>query len=305
MKISVIGLGAMGEPIARNLLKAGFPLTVYNRTSARCEPFRGAAAIAPSAREAFLAADAALLLLPGDREIDQVLGRDGGRITAEISGRIVVNMATVAPEYSERLAGAVTAAGGRYVEAPVSGSRKPAEAGALVVLAAGDGADTDRLAPLFDAIGKKTVLCGAPPNAMRMKLANNLLLTAMLEAFAEACHFAAAGGLDPERFLDLVLEGQMANDIFRAKAPKLLARDFAPQAGLKHVVKDIDLICREAERLGVNTPAAKVSHSLFTRAVECGLGEEDVIGVVRVLEAEAYGKRRPLSSAPEQIPSDR
>jgi 3-hydroxyisobutyrate dehydrogenase len=283
MKVSVIGLGVMGEPIARNILKAGFPLTVYNRTNTKCEPFKGLATIATSAQEAILANDVVMLMLPGDNEINKVLKFTDGHIHVLITDRTIVNMATVAPEYSERLALAVTAAGGHYVEAPVSGSRKPAEIGALVILTAGDENDIDRVQPLFSAIGKATVRCGTPPNAMRMKLANNLLLIALLEAFVEAFHFARSIGLDPEQFLNLVLAGQMANDIFRVKAPKLLAGDFTQQAPLKHVAKDIRLICQEAQRIGVKTPVALVNETIFARAFESGLGEDDVIGVLKIL----------------------
>lgn len=275
----------MGEPIARNLLQAGFALTVFNRSRHKCQPFANHATIASSVPEAIDAGDVIMLMVPSDREINDILAvAANGSIHAAITGKTIVNMGTVAPEYSEKLARAIAAAGGRYVEAPVSGSRKPAEMAALVILAAGDNNDIDRLQPLFAAIGKATVRCGAPPNAMRMKLANNLLLIASMEAFAEAFHFARGLGLNTEQFVNLVLTGQMANDLFRAKAPKLLTRDFMPQAPLKHVAKDIWLICEEAERLGINTPIARTDKSVFVQAVENGLGEDDVMSVIKILE---------------------
>jgi len=275
----------MGEPIARNLLKAGFALTVFNRSRRKCEPFKEHAAIAASAQEAISASDVTLLMVPSDREINEILEvAADNQVQAPIADKIIVNMATVAPAYSERLAIAIAAAGGRYVEAPVAGSRKPAEMAALVVLAAGDGADIDRLQPLFSAIGKATVRCGAPPKAMRMKLANNLLLIALMEAFAEAFNFTRGLGLDTEQFLNLVLNGQMANDLFRAKAPKLLTCDFTPQAPLKHVAKDIKLICDEAQRIGINTPVALANKTVFAQAVANGLGEDDAMSIIKILE---------------------
>ena len=275
----------MGEPVAHNLLKAGFALTVFNRSRHKCEPFRENAFVAASAQEAISASDVTLLMVPSDREINEILAVTAeGQVCAPIVDKIIVNMSTVAPEYSEKLAIAIAAAGGRYVEAPVSGSRKPAEMAALVVLAAGDDDDIDRLQPLFSAISKATVRCGAPPNAMRMKLANNLLLIALMEAFAEAFNFARGLGLDVEQFINLVLNGQMANDLFRAKAPKLLARDFTPQAPLKHVAKDITLICDEAQRIGINTPIALTNKTLFVQAVEKGFGEDDVMSIMKILE---------------------
>jgi 3-hydroxyisobutyrate dehydrogenase len=285
MKVSVIGLGVMGEPIARNLFKAGFALTVFNRSRRKSDPFREIAFVATSAQAAISASDVTILMVPSDREINEILAvAANGRVCAPLADKIIVNMATVAPEYSEQLAQAIAAAGGRYVEAPVAGSRQPAEMAALVVLAAGDGADLDHLQPLFAAIGKATLRCGAPPNAMRMKLANNLLLIALMEAFVEAFNFARGLGLDTEQFINLVLNGQMANDLFRAKAPKLLGDDFTPQAPLKHVAKDIKLICGEAQRVGINTPVARTNKTLFAQAVEKGLSEDDVMSIIKILE---------------------
>lgn len=286
MHTGVIGLGVMGEPIARNLVNAGFALTVFNRSPAKTTPFRDEATIASSAREVFERSDAILLVLPGEREIDAVLARSGGSLGVPVGERIIVNMATVSPAYSEGLSRAVAAAGGRYVEAPVSGSREPAESATLIVLAAADSeAVIDQVQPLFAAIGRATVHCGAPPNAMRMKLANNLLLIALMESFTEAVHFARGMGLDPERFVDVILNGPMANDLFRGKAGKLLDRDFTQQAPIKHVAKDIRLICEEAQRVDAWTPGALTNAELFARAVDMGLGEDDAVGVVQVLES--------------------
>lgn len=286
MNVGVIGLGVMGEPIARNLLNAGFTLTLFNRSRAKAEPFRDDARIAGSAREVFEHSDAILLVLPGEDEIDAALERSGRSLAAPVEHRIVVNMATVAPAYSARLRGAVAAAGGGYVEAPVSGSRGPAEAGELIVLAAADPETlVDQVQPLFAAVGKATLRCGIPPDAMRTKLANNLLLIALLEGVTEAVHFARGIGLDLDHFLGLILSGPMSNDLFRSKAHKLRDRNFAQQAPIRHVAKDIRLICEEARLAGIRTPGAVTDAELFARAVDMGLGDDDAVGVVQVLES--------------------
>jgi len=284
MKVSLIGLGIMGEPIARNLLKAGFSLTVFNRSLIKSNPFKGLAVIAGSAQEAISASDVTILVVPSEKEIDEVLHVVDSRIQAQIKNKIIVNIATVAPEYSERISIEITAAGGNYIEAPVSGSRKPAEEGNLVILAAGEDTYIDRIQHIFSAIGKTTLRCGAPPNAMRMKLANNLLLIGMLEAFVEAYHFAHQIGVDTEQFLNLILSGQMANDFFRTKATKLLTDDFTQQAALRNVAKDTHLICQEAKRNGIHIPVALVNESLFKQAFEAGLGDEDIIAVMKIFE---------------------
>jgi 3-hydroxyisobutyrate dehydrogenase len=229
MKIGLIGIGVMGEPMARNLHKAGHTLTVYNRTPSRCEGLRSLGiAVAETAFQVIEACDVIVLMVPSHVEVDQALRRTAnGAIGTPVKGKTIVLMSTVAPAYSTELASTLAAAGARYVEAPVSGSKQPAETGQLLILAsAAEPRHIDDVQPLFDAVGKKTVRCGPIPMAMRMKLANQLLLIACFEAITEATHFAAGIGLDIALFLEMAQSGPLANDVLRMKAPKLLAGDF-------------------------------------------------------------------------------
>jgi 3-hydroxyisobutyrate dehydrogenase len=286
MKISVVGIGVMGEPIARNLKKAGLDVTVHSRTLAACDALKEIGiVVAGTAAEAIAASDVIILMLPGHQEIDQVLGRDAnGKVHARLDGKTLIVMATVAPAYSHALENAVTAAGARYVEAPVSGSKTPAQTGQLVILAsAADETYIDAVQAAFDAIGKKTLRCGVVPSAMRMKLANNLLLIASFEAMTEAVHFARNIGLDVDQFLEMVLTGPLANDVLRMKAPKLLADDFAQQAAIRNVFKDISLVCEEAGQRDVWLPIALANRDLFGEAMRCGQSNDDAIAIVKVL----------------------
>lgn len=234
----------MGHPIARNLITSGFSVAVFNRSISKAEPFRGHARIASSMEDIAAWCDVLLFTVPGSKALDQCLRGSKGNTPVRVAGKIVVNMATVAPTYSESLGRYIEGAGGRYVEAPLSGSRKPAELRTLLILSASnDQAALQELKCVFETIGRKTVHCGSPPNAMRMKLANNLLLIILLEGLAETSHFAAGIGLRPKDVLDVILDGPMANDLFRGKAGKLLDLDFEPEAPLKHVAKDLGLIC--------------------------------------------------------------
>jgi 3-hydroxyisobutyrate dehydrogenase len=286
MKIGLIGVGVMGEPMAKNLKKAGHSVTVYNRTPARCDVLRPLGIeVADTPGQVFEAAEAVIIMVPSHLEVDQVLERSPeGAITAPVSGRTIVLMATVAPAYSTALGTSLAAAGARYVEAPVSGSRQPAEAAQLVILAsATEQAHIDHVQPLFDAIGKKTVRCGPVPMAMRMKLANQLLLIACFEAISEATHFAAGIGLDVQQFLDMAQAGPLANDVLRSKVAKLVSNDFAQQAPIRHVAKDIGLVCDEAEQRGVWLPIATANRSLFAEAMQAGQSQDDAIGIIKIL----------------------
>ncbi|QKH38994.1 NAD(P)-dependent oxidoreductase [Achromobacter pestifer] len=276
----------MGDPIARNLHKAGMAVTVYCRTPATRQAFRGSGiAVSDSAVNAIQASDTTILLVPSGQDVDQVLGRGThGRIPFSLDGKTIILMATVAPSYSRDLASAVVEAGGRYIEAPLSGSRAPAESAQLVVLAsAPEDAWIGDAMPVFDAIGKRVLRCGTVPTAMRMKLANQLLLIATFEAISEATHFARESGLAVNLFLEMAMAGPLANDVLRMKAPKLLVDDFEQQAPIRHVFKDIGLVCDEAEQRGLWLPIARANRDLFELAMRRGQANDDAIGIVKVL----------------------
>lgn len=286
MNFGLIGVGVMGEPMAKNLKKAGHSVTVYNRTPGRCDALRPLGIeVADSPTQVFEASEAVVIMVPSHLEVDQVLERSSqGEIAAPVKGLAVILMATVAPAYSMALGASLAAVGARYIEAPVSGSKQPAETGQLVILAsAGEQKYIDDVQPLFDAIGKKTVRCGPVPTAMRMKLANQLLLIACFEAISEATHFAAEIGLDVQQFLDMAQAGPLANDVLRSKVAKLVADDFSQQAPIRHVAKDIGLVCDEAEQRGVWLPIASANRALFSEAMRTGQSQDDAIGIIKIL----------------------
>jgi 3-hydroxyisobutyrate dehydrogenase len=259
---------------------------VFSRTPSRCDALRPLGIeVADTSGQVFEASDAVVIMVPSHLEVDQVLGRSSqGAITTPVKGRTVILMATVAPAYSMALGTSLAAVGARYIEAPVSGSRQPAETGQLVILAsAAEQEYIDDVQPLFDAIGKKTVRCGAVPTAMRMKLANQLLLIACFEAISEATHFAAGIGLDVQQFLDMAQAGPLANDVLRSKVAKLVSDDFTQQAPIRHVSKDIGLVCDEAEQRGVWLPIASANRSLFSQAMLAGQSQDDAIGIIKIL----------------------
>ena len=180
-RIGFIGLGSMGEPMALNLVRAGTPLLVWNRSPAKARVLAAAgAALAADAGEVFAKTAIVIVMLADDRAIDAVLDRDGADFSSRVRGRTIVHMGTTAPAYSRALEADIVAAGGHYVEAPVSGSRKPAEAGQLVAMLAGDGAAVAAVRPLLAPMCRETIICGAVPSALLMKLSVNLFLISMV-----------------------------------------------------------------------------------------------------------------------------
>jgi 3-hydroxyisobutyrate dehydrogenase len=276
----------MGLPMARNLATAGTPLVVWNRTAARCEPLRAAGAtVAGSPAEVFATADTVLLMLADEAAVDTVLGRGDSAFAHRVAGRTVVHMGTTAPGFSRDLATDVEAAGGRYVEAPVSGSHTPAVRGELVAMLAGDAAADVR--PLLAPMCTTTFLCGQVPNALLMKLAVNLFLITMVTGLTEATHFATRHGLDMRLFEAVLAAGPMASNVSTGKAAKLVGGDFAVQASVANVLLNNRLVAEAARASDTASPLLDVCHTLFAEAERLGHGQEDMIAVLRAIEARS------------------
>ncbi|MEU3829827.1 NAD(P)-dependent oxidoreductase [Streptomyces sp. SID161] len=285
MHVGFIGLGVMGRPMALRLASAGTPLLVWNRTEERAEALGAAGAeVAAGPGEVFARARTVLLMLADEAAVDAVLGRGTPELAARVADRTIVHMGTTSPEYSRALEADVRAAGGRYVEAPVSGSRVPAEQGQLVAMLAGDEAAVAAVRPLLAPMCRETFVCGPAPGALLMKLSVNLFLITQVTGLAEAFHFAERQGLDRRLFLDVLDAGPMASGVTRMKAPKLHGRDFAVQAAALDVLKNNRLIAEAARKAGLASPLLDVCHTLFEETVAQGYGGEDMAAVLRAIE---------------------
>ncbi|SES49535.1 3-hydroxyisobutyrate dehydrogenase [Streptomyces sp. yr375] len=294
MYVGFIGLGVMGQPMALGLARAGTPLVVFNRTPARCEPLRTAGAqVAADPAEVFERAGTVILMLADESAVDTVLGRGTPKFAARVAAHTVVHMGTTSAEYSAGLQDDIRAAGGRYVEAPVSGSRVPAEQGQLVGMLAGDEDAVAAVRPLLAPMCRETFGCGAVPGALLMKFSVNLFLITMVTGLTEAFHFADRHGLDQRLLRDVLDAGPMASAVSRVKAPKLLARDFTVQAAAADVLKNNRLIAEAARKADLASPLLDICHTLYGEAVEQGHGGEDMVAVLRALEARTDGASVP------------
>jgi 3-hydroxyisobutyrate dehydrogenase len=284
VRLGFLGLGVMGRPMALNLARAGTPLVVWNRTPGPGEELRDAGAeVAGSPAEVFARASTVLMMLADDTAVDTVLGRGTPAFAQRVAGHTIVHMGTTAPGWSRSLGADVAQAGGRYVEAPVSGSRLPAVKGELVAMLAGDAAA--EVAPLLAPMCHETVLCGPVPNGLLTKLAVNLYLITMVTGLAEATHFARRHGLDLARFAHVLDEGPMASAVSRVKTAKLLAGDFDVQASITNVLENNRLVAEAARAAGIASPLLDVCHALYRETAALGHGQEDMVAVVRAIEA--------------------
>jgi 3-hydroxyisobutyrate dehydrogenase len=215
--------------------------------------------------------------------IDEVLDRGSNAFERHAAGRILVNMGTVSPAYSAELARDVEAAGGHYIECPVSGSRGVAQTGDLVALAAGDETSMAAIEPLLRLMTAHVFHCGAIPSALRTKLAVNLFLITLVTGLAEGVNFARGLGIKAGLFRDIIGAGPMASPVALVKLDKLLASDLTPQAAIRDVLFNCDLIHAEAQRLLIGTPMLDVCRDLLKNAVDMGEDNQDMIGVIAAI----------------------
>jgi 3-hydroxyisobutyrate dehydrogenase len=284
--VGFIGLGLMGSAMALNLARAGTRLVVWNRSAAKCRELNDAGAqVASSAAEVFESCGIVILMLANSDAIDAVLMRGKPQFGALVAGRIVVHMGTTSPEYSRLLETDIVNAGGLYVEAPVSGSRKPAEAGQLVGMLAGDTEAVEQVRPLLQPMCAHTFVCGHVPNALRMKLSVNLYLITLVASLAEATHFAQRQGLDLNLFREVLDASPMASSVSKIKLAKMVGEDFSPQAAISDVCMNADLVLRAAKAANIAAPMLDVSHALFHQTETLGHGKLDMAAVVLAFAA--------------------
>ncbi|WP_321342222.1 NAD(P)-dependent oxidoreductase [uncultured Cohaesibacter sp.] len=283
--VGFIGLGTMGAPMALNLIKAGTDLIVWNRTRERCFALEQAGAtVALTADELFTRCETIILMLENDGATDAVLARRQPQFTSRVSGKTIISMSTLSADYAQSLSEDIRAAGGRYVEAPVSGSRKPAEAGQLVGMLAGEEVDLKKVRALLAPICKELFDCGAVPGALQMKFAVNSFLITMVTGLAEAWNFALQHHLDMRRFAEILNAGPMASGVSRTKVAKLLAEDFSRQAGIADVFKNSCLVVGAARSVGIPSPLMDRCLELYRETASMDLEEDDMVSVIRAIE---------------------
>jgi len=284
MKVGLIGLGNMGSGIARNLIKAGHDLTVYNRTRSRAEPFGPLGArIAERPSEAAVDAEVLMTMLADDAAVEAVIFAPGNAIQELPAGAVHISMSTIGVHLSRRLAKAHSKEKQHYLAAPVFGRPDAAAAAKLFIVAAGAAKQIEFCRPLFDAIAQKTFIGGEEAHAANViKLAGNFLITSVIEGLAEAFAFGRKFGVDSHAFLELT-ESLFAAPVYRTYGSMIASDTFEP-AGFKLPLglKDNRLLLAAAEEATVPMPMASLIHDRFVAALARGLGESDWAAIARI-----------------------
>jgi 3-hydroxyisobutyrate dehydrogenase len=281
----------MGVPMVRNLLKAGFDVTVFNRTAAKAAPLQEAGAkLAASPAALWDVADTIITMVADDAALQQIhQGKDGllagaGKAATGSGGGggTVIDMSTVSPATSRELAAKLAARGVGYLDAPVAGSVKPAELGQLVIMVGGKKEVYERAAPIFEKLGKAQFYLGEQGAGNNAKLAINTLLAFNMQGLAESVLFASEHGIHPEAMLAIIGESALANAITKMKTANILQANYQPAFTLKHLAKDLRL----AQGQGLHTPGGEAINDSYQQALVQGWGEKDISAIFPFLMGE-------------------
>jgi len=274
MRIGFIGLGIMGRPMALNLIKEGFPLTVYNRTESKCKPLVDAGADAVSTpREVAQSSDIVITIVSDTPDVESVLFDETGIASGLKEGQIVIDMSSISPAATKRYAERLREQGVEMLDAPVTGGEKGAIEGTLAIMVGGSRETFDKCLPILQAMGRTIVHTGESGTGQKTKLVNQLLCAQHIVAMSDGLRFARESGLDLETTLKVVSGGAAGSWMLSNMAPRILRDDFAPGFTIKLQQKDLRLVREALKEMEGRYPATELSYSLFSEAVASGLGE--------------------------------
>jgi 3-hydroxyisobutyrate dehydrogenase len=284
MRVSVLGTGIMGFPMARNIAAAGHEVRAWNRSRERAEELgEHGVTVCDSAQEAVDGAEVVVTMLADGDAVADVAER-----IEFPAGAVWAQMSTVGIEATDRLLAVAERAGVPLVDAPVTGTKAPAEQGKLTVLASGDRAARERCAPVFDAVGAATIDLGDKPGAAtRMKLVLNAWLVSLIEGLAESIALAEGLGLDPAQFIDIIDGGPLGPPYAKMKGTMMIERSYEPSFSLALAAKDARLVDEAARAAGLDLPLPRTIAEQMQRGVEAGHGEEDMSATVRTARSKS------------------
>jgi 3-hydroxyisobutyrate dehydrogenase-like beta-hydroxyacid dehydrogenase len=283
-RVAFLGLGIMGRPMAANLARAGFDLSVWTRDSDKAARFAEEhgcrAADTPAA--AAEGADAAISMVVDSPEVEAVLLGDDGSAGTLAAGATCIDMSTIAPSAAKAIGERLEERGLAFVDAPVTGSRPKAEDGTLTIMVGAEEDDFARVRPLLDAMGALVVHVGPPGHGAMTKVIANTVTAINAAAIAEALAVVGRAGLDADAFLKVAGAGSSASTMLELKARPMVDGDFEPLFKLEHMLKDVRHCLEEARALGVELRLAEVAERLYAAAAEAGRGELDFAAVATV-----------------------
>ena len=279
--IGFIGLGLMGKPMAANLLKAGFPVTVWNRTRARTQDLtQQGAEVAATPREAAAAADVLITMVSDPLALEEVLWA-GGALEGLRRGSTYIDSSTVAPTLARRIAAACSDRGAEFLDAPVTGGTWGAEKGELVFMVGGNAETLKRMEPVLSVMGKRWFHLGPHGAGQTVKLAMNMILALEVDALAEALALVTGAGLPGKRLIEVLQSSMARATVLDVKAPMMLEGNYAPSFPLRLMHKDLGLALDLANQLGVPLPATAAAREIYNGVKGAAKEDLDYAAVAR------------------------
>jgi 3-hydroxyisobutyrate dehydrogenase len=296
LKIAMLGLGIMGNGMARNLLKAGFPLTVYNRTRAKAEPLAAlGATVAASPRKAAADADIVIAMVGDDHASRTVWLDDGGALAVAPAKAVLVECSTLSLEWVRELAERCAALGLDFLDAPVTGSKDAAESGDLKLMVGGAAAALERARPALEAISAQIIHFGPSGAGALVKLINNLMAATQVAVLAEGLNLAQQGGLDLALVVPFLSNAAPGSPVVKGKAQLMAARNYDAQFALKWMHKDATYALRAAAEFGVPMPTLAAAREVYQMAKGLGYGDQDFAAVFEAFR-QITGQTEPPPS---------
>jgi 3-hydroxyisobutyrate dehydrogenase-like beta-hydroxyacid dehydrogenase len=286
--IAYLGLGIMGSGMAANLLKAGYGVTVWNRSPDRRTPLvEQGAKPADTPAQAVANADVILYCLSNDAAVEELVFGQDGILSNVRPGQIAIDHSTVHPATSRREAAAYAEKQVEFLDAPVFGSKNESAAGGLWIVVGGKSVVFERVKPILEPLSESLHYMGETGKGAAMKLTGNLIVAAQIEALGEALILATKAGLDPQDVLDVLHGVDFRSPLFDGMGSTLVKRDFSTSFALKWMLKDANLIAQFAQDLNAPIPAAAAVRENLKAAVNQGWGEENASALIKALEAQA------------------
>jgi 3-hydroxyisobutyrate dehydrogenase-like beta-hydroxyacid dehydrogenase len=288
-RVGFVGLGIMGSRMAANLRRAGYELTVFNRTREKAEAFAGehGGTVADTPADVGAASDVVITMVVDGAQVETALLGEDGVASRAGEGTLCVDMSTIAPADTRRIGAALAERGIGFVDAPVTGSSPKAEDGTLTIMAGGSEADFARARPLFEVMGELVVHVGELGQGQIVKLINNAVAATNASTLAQALVVGKATGVDLEALVKIMGGGSGGSTMLTLKAEPMLTHDYSTLFKLEHMLKDVRLCLEEGQAAGVPFPAAAHTREVLTAGMGRGLGDADFAAILEVVEAMA------------------
>ncbi|MDQ2924865.1 MAG: NAD(P)-dependent oxidoreductase [Acidobacteriota bacterium] len=284
-KLGFIGLGIMGGPMARNLMRAGHDVALWSHTAGKAAELAKQGAVACASPAEVARRSEVVFLCVGDTKMstEVILGMDGLAV-GHAGALAIVDCSTISPAESRRISADLAARGIDFLDAPCSGSKGGAESASLTFMVGGDEAVFERVRPYFEAMGKLLYYCGGAGMGLQAKLSQNMVLGSLLQAFNESFVLSTKAGMPPQLMLDIINNSAAKSGLVALKAPLVFARKFETNFSVKWLEKDMNLMLDSAAEMNIPVPLTALATEMYREAIAKGYGEEDICGSIRVLE---------------------